>query len=131
MRVFETMVARSPFRREALALRRLRRPAIDPVLRPNATAMALSDRPSAFRSRSSSSSDGFHGLLLFFGMVRGDPVRAASCLFAGLEFRDANRGCPLHAAIGVFGSFRNSQTLNRPRVAEYRVAARSPQTHSL
>jgi hypothetical protein len=75
--VFETTVARSPFRREALVLRRLRRPAIDPVLRSNATAMALSDRPSAFNSRSSSSSDGFHGLLLFFGMVRGNPVRAA------------------------------------------------------
>ena len=49
----------------------------------------------------------------------------------GFGYRDANRGRPLPAAINVFGSCRNSQTLNQPRVAEFRAVARSSQTRFL
>ena len=47
------------------------------------------------------------------------------------DFADVVRACPPRAAINVFGSSRNSQTLNQRRVAESRAAARSLQTQSL
>jgi hypothetical protein len=49
--------------------RLLRRPIIDPVLRPNAWPITACALPAAFNSSSRLSSWGVHGLLLFFGMA--------------------------------------------------------------
>jgi hypothetical protein len=47
----------------------LKRPIIDPVLRPSATPIAPCDLPATFSSSSRLSSSGVHGLFLFFGMA--------------------------------------------------------------
>jgi hypothetical protein len=64
----ESSAARARFRRAVLVLRMLRRPAIAPVVRPNAGPINTCGLPAALDSRSRLSSSEVHGLLLFFGI---------------------------------------------------------------